>query len=100
MIFFAVAVSKLLRKLALTLIGNISENYTVLARGRFEPDDFALVLSGDGYIASLAEGNNGVAYFPRGGDNANLIASLEGPSACAFGRTTHDCHILYVTTTG
>lgn len=99
-LFFAVTGSKLLGKVSLSAEGRIGEDYTVLSKGNFEPDDFALDLQGNAYIASLDPGNNGIVYVPQEGGSGELIARLKGPSACAFGRTVDDCHVLYITTTG
>lgn len=40
--------------------------YTVLAEGPgFEPDDFALDIAGDSYVASYTNGSNGIVFIPR-----------------------------------
>ena len=73
---------------------------TIFVRGGLDLKDFAIDLGGDSYVTSYTNGKQGVAFVPREGDDGTLLAGIRGPIACAFGRTSEDCDILYVSTSG
>ena len=80
--------------------GETVGKYTVLAEGGFIPDDFAMDAGGDFYVTSITAGRNGIAFIPREGGNATMLAGMGGPTGAAFGRTARDRNILYVSTSG
>lgn len=71
-----------------------------MAKGGFEPDDFALDAKGDAYVTSFTKGKNGLVFVPREGGEGVYVAGVAGPTACAFGRGEADKEVLYVSTSG
>lgn len=68
------------------------------------PDDFALDVQGNAYIATftsavagLTNGKDGVLFVPHaGGGQAKYIVEAPGPTGAAVGRTAADCGVLYI----
>ena len=99
-LYFTNSVAQTFVKVPINSKGEAVGNYTVLAQGGFQPDDFALDTYGDAYVTSYAQGKNGLAFVPREGGAATYIAGIAGPTAAAFGRTAVDRDVLYVSTSG
>ena len=99
-LYFSATSKELFARGTINSKGQAVGDAEVLANGGFGPDDFAVDRVGNTYITSFTKGDNGVGYVPTDGGNWNKIASVKGPTSAAFGRTTDDCHILYVGTTG
>ncbi|KAF2174067.1 hypothetical protein M409DRAFT_48951 [Zasmidium cellare ATCC 36951] len=97
-LYFTNLVQKLLAKVPVDSKGRATGPTAILANSTFQPDDFALDLNGDAYVASPLTHQNAVVFVPREGGAAVPIATTAGPTSCAFGRTVQDCHILYVST--
>ena len=99
-LYFTNSQPQLLAKVPINEKGEAVGDFSVLAQGGFEPDDFTLDTYGNFYVASFVRGNEGLVFVPREGGNATYIAQIAGPTACAFGRTAVDRDILYVSTSG
>ena len=80
--------------------GQTVGNFTVLSNLRIEPDDFALDQVGNFYVTSFTPDRNGIVFIPSQGGPATNVAAVAGATACAFGRTTKDRKVLYVSTSG
>lgn len=87
--------------------GDPAGRYKVLARGGFVPNDFALDVRGNAYVASLhnatakdTDKNDGISFVPASGGPVEYVAEVAGPTSAAFGRTASDCNVLYVSTSG
>ncbi|KAI9710731.1 MAG: hypothetical protein M1820_002564 [Bogoriella megaspora] len=99
-LYFTNSQKQALVKVPINSQGEPIGDFTVLAEGGFTPDDLAVDSQGDAYVTSFTIGKNGLAFIPREGGNATYIAGMAGPTACAFGRTTFDRDILYISTSG
>lgn len=80
--------------------GQAVGNYSVISYLGVDPDDFAIGSRGDFYVTSITEGNSGIVVVPVAGGSPKKIADIAGPTACAFGRTSKDKDVLYVSTSG
>ena len=80
--------------------GQAVGNYTFFTSTLPNPDDFAVDEGGDVYVASFTKHDDGIIFVPREGGPYSLLASVAGPTACAFGRTERDKNMLYVSTSG
>ena len=87
-------------KVQINAQGEAVGNYTFLTSTVPSPDDFAVDAGGDVYVASFTKDDDGIVFVPREGSPYSLLASVAGPTACAFGRTTKDKQVLYVSTSG
>ena len=96
-LYFTNVDQQTLVKVAVNSRGEAIGNYTILAQGGFEPDDFTFDALGGIY---LADSDSGIIFVPQGGGNVTQIATMAGATSCAFGRTAADRDLLYVTTNG
>jgi len=99
-LYFTNSQQQTLVKVAINARGEAIGDYTVSAHGGFAPDDFAIDVQGNFYVAEYLQSKDGLVFVPRGGGAATYIAEIRGPTACAFGRTASDRDILYVSTSG
>ena len=99
-LYFTNTQKQILAKVPINSKGQRAGDLTILAKGGFDPDDFAMDVGGDSYVTSYTLGSQGIVFVPREGGVATQIAGVRGPTACAFGRTAADCQSLYVSTSG
>lgn len=99
-LYFTNSQQETLVKVKVDSKGEAAGNYSVLARGGFVPDDFAVNAAGDSYVTSFDVGSNGIVFVPREDGNSTYVAWMAGPTSCTFGRTAKDRDVLYVATTG
>lgn len=106
-LYFTNTQKESLIKVAIDSKGNPTGDYIVVTSEGFVPDDFALDVHGNAFIATftsevagLTDGKDGIYFVSRSGEHAKNIAEVAGPTGAAFGRAAEDCNILYVCTTG
>lgn len=92
----------LLIKTPLSADGTAAGPSMILMKG-LEMDDLALATTGDAFLAVTYR--NEIVKWSNGGDRGGTVirsseGKLVGPTACKFGRTLQDSHMLYVSTNG
>jgi sugar lactone lactonase YvrE len=89
-------------KLPIDSTGTITGSATIIFHNTtVSPDDFALYPHGGSNAAFLMDGtDNRVVYTTGSGDSYTTIATIQGPTAAAFGRRSGDTSSLYVASTG
>lgn len=104
-LYFTNSQQQSLVKVPLDSDGRIDDDFVVVTQGGFSGDDFAVDDEGNFFIATFIDigytvGEEGVLFVPKNGQPNTYVVTVPGPTSCAFGRSSTDRGVLYITTSG